>query len=108
MVLVYQKHRHDTEDENDEWFMRVYGGAWNGLDDVNNNPTTYYSGHRVGLFVACLDWEGNAPYHQAEGSLSDLKNKTVDYVVKSRMESIRLFDAPPQMLKSSNRLNKRI
>ena len=63
------KHRHDTEDENDEWFMRVYGGAWNGLDNVNNDSATYYSGHRVGLFVACLDWEGNAPYHQAEGSL---------------------------------------
>lgn len=49
--------------------MRVYGGAWNGLDSVSNSVNTYYSGHLVGLFVACLDWEGNAPYHQAAGSL---------------------------------------
>lgn len=49
--------------------MRVYGGVWNGLDNVNNSVITYYSGYRVGLFVACLDWEGNAPYHQAAGSL---------------------------------------
>ena len=68
-LVLCDKHRHDTESEADAWFMRVYGGAWNGLDNVNNTTTTYYSGHRVGLFVTCLDWEGNAPYHQAEGSL---------------------------------------
>lgn len=51
--------------------MRVYGGAWNGRDYVNHSSTSYQSGHLVGLFVACLDWEGNAPYHQAEGSLHE-------------------------------------
>ena len=48
--------------------MRVYGGAWNSRDNVSNSATTYMSGHYIGLFVACLDWEGNPPYHESGGS----------------------------------------